>query len=193
MARLLDKVNVIDVEATCWEGNPPLGQKREIIEVGITVVDIRTLELLDNVGYIVRPQQSKVSEFCTRLTSITQAEVDKSRWVYATICKELKKRYKTKDRPWVSWGDYDRNQFQRQSNEGNTPYPFGPTHINLKNLFALSEMWPKEDGMYPALNKFGLKLKGFHHRGRDDSYNIAMLFVEYLRRYREHKNFEIVT
>ncbi|NEE10677.1 DNA polymerase III, partial [Streptomyces sp. SID7499] len=27
-------LNVVDVEATCWEGQPPPGQVSEIIEIG---------------------------------------------------------------------------------------------------------------------------------------------------------------
>ncbi|MFE2626194.1 DNA polymerase III, partial [Streptomyces caelestis] len=33
-------LNVVDVEATCWEGQPPPGQVSEIIEIGLTVVDL---------------------------------------------------------------------------------------------------------------------------------------------------------
>lgn len=36
----LDKILVIDVESTCWEREPPPGQRSEIIEVGITLFDI---------------------------------------------------------------------------------------------------------------------------------------------------------
>ena len=31
MARKLDRILVVDVEATCWEGDPPPGQIREIL------------------------------------------------------------------------------------------------------------------------------------------------------------------
>jgi inhibitor of KinA sporulation pathway (predicted exonuclease) len=34
-----DLLNVIDVEATCWAGEPPPGQVSEIIEIGLAVVD----------------------------------------------------------------------------------------------------------------------------------------------------------
>ena len=34
MARKLDRILVVDIEATCWEGNPPPGQTSEIIEIG---------------------------------------------------------------------------------------------------------------------------------------------------------------
>ena len=35
MARKLDKIVVVDIEATCWEGKPPEKQESDIIEVGI--------------------------------------------------------------------------------------------------------------------------------------------------------------
>ena len=31
MARKLDRILVVDVEATCWEGDPPPGQISEIL------------------------------------------------------------------------------------------------------------------------------------------------------------------
>ncbi|MFJ6012333.1 exonuclease domain-containing protein [Streptomyces sp. NPDC092952] len=33
-------LNVIDIEATCWDGQPPPGAVSEIIEIGLTVVDL---------------------------------------------------------------------------------------------------------------------------------------------------------
>ena len=35
MSGKLDKILVVDIEATCWEGKPPAGEQNEIIEVGI--------------------------------------------------------------------------------------------------------------------------------------------------------------
>ena len=32
MARKLDHILVIDIEATCWQGEPPPGQRSEIIK-----------------------------------------------------------------------------------------------------------------------------------------------------------------
>jgi hypothetical protein len=33
-------LNVVDVEATCWQDGPPDGQVSEIIEIGLTTVDL---------------------------------------------------------------------------------------------------------------------------------------------------------
>lgn len=75
MAKLLDpNVLVIDVESTCWE--PPEVQPKneisEIIEIGIAVVNIKSLQIIENESVIIRPQKSKVSKFCTKLTTLTQ-------------------------------------------------------------------------------------------------------------------------
>ena len=57
-ARLL---NVIDVEATCWASHPPPGQVSEIIEIGLTVVNIITGERVNRHRILVRLHRSLVS------------------------------------------------------------------------------------------------------------------------------------
>ena len=57
---------------------------------------------------------------------------------------------------------------------------FGPTHINVKNLLALSRRLPREVGMAEALEMLGKPLEGTHHRGCDDAWNIAGILAELL-------------
>ena len=59
------------------------------------------------------PVRSKVSEFCTRLTTLTQEQVDGG-VSFEQACGQLRKAYRTRDRAWASYGDYDRRQFERQ-------------------------------------------------------------------------------
>ena len=40
MAGKLDQILVIDIEATCWEGQPPEHEESEIIEIGICPIDV---------------------------------------------------------------------------------------------------------------------------------------------------------
>ena len=56
-------------------------------------------------------------------------------------------------------------------------YPFVTTHINVKNLLALTQNWETEVGMATALDKLGLPLEGTHHRGVDDAWNIANILA----------------
>ena len=61
---------------------------------------------------------------------------------------------------------------------------FGPTHLNVKNLAAVSYGWSREVGMSEALRRLGLPLEGTHHRGGDDAWNIAGLLCHLLQRIR---------
>ncbi len=71
MAKRLDQILVIDIESTCWDGPPPLGQMSEIIEIGVCPVDVASLERGEKRCILVKPVKSEVSEFCTQLTTLT--------------------------------------------------------------------------------------------------------------------------
>jgi len=169
-------INVVDVEATCWEGQPPPGQVSEIIEIGLTVVDLEQRIRLAKHRILVRPRRSKVSAFCTELTSLTQDEVDQG-VTFAEACRTLARDHDSNRLPWASWGDYDRNQFTRQCRHGNVEYPFSADHTNAKIRFTQAHSLRKRPGMAQALEIAGLKLDGRHHRGDDDSWNIAALVL----------------
>ncbi|MFJ8533805.1 DNA polymerase III [Streptomyces sp. NPDC093591] len=56
-------LNVIDVEANCWDGQPPPGSVNEIIEIGLTVVDVAARRRVSRHRVLVRPAWSTVSDF----------------------------------------------------------------------------------------------------------------------------------
>ncbi|XP_078426247.1 3'-5' exoribonuclease 1 isoform X3 [Cetorhinus maximus] len=73
-----DYICVIDFEATCEENNPP-EYLHEIIEFPVALVNTRTLEIEDTFQEYVKPElKPKLTEFCTKLTGITQDMVDKA-------------------------------------------------------------------------------------------------------------------
>ncbi|MFC8586383.1 exonuclease domain-containing protein [Streptomyces sp. NPDC057217] len=169
-------VNVVDVEATCWEGERPPGEVSEIIEIGLTVVDLDARERLSRHRILVRPVRSRVSAFCTELTGLTQAEVDTG-LDFAAACRLLATTYEAGRRPWASWGEYDRKQFVHQCRATGAPYPFGRRHTNAKAVFTEAYGLARRPGMAQALEVAGLPLEGRHHRGEDDAWNIAALVL----------------
>lgn len=181
MAKLLDKIIVVDVEATCWNGNPPEGMTSDIIEIGICLLDVHTGEITDNRGIIVTPSRSTVSDFCTELTTITPEMVETDGIGFQDALKILKSEYDSQSRIWASYGAYDLKQFQRQCNDLGVGFPFGPSHINVKSLFAVKHKLHHETGMAGALHLLGLPLEGTHHRGVDDARNIAKILYSILR------------
>ena len=186
MPRKLDhNVLVIDVESTCWEPPEvqPHGEISEIIEIGIAVVDTKELKMIENSSIIVRPQRSKVSKFCTKLTTLTQNYVDEG-VPFEAAMGILRKNYGSENKTMVSWGDYDRKMFERNCRDYGVKYPFGPRHLNLKNCFTMLHGLPHEPGMDSALSHLGLTLAGTHHRGIDDAKNIASIFIETIKKFR---------
>lgn len=186
MSRKLDpNVLVIDVESTCWEPPEvqPAGDISEIIEIGIAVVDIKTVSIVKNDSIIIKPQRSKVSNFCTRLTTLTQDYVDQGCTFQAAMAI-LRNNYNSENRTFVSWGDYDRKMFERNCRDYGVKYPFGPRHMNLKNSFTMLHGLDREPGLDAAMHYLQMKMTGTHHRGIDDAYNIAHIFIHTLERFR---------
>lgn len=169
-------LNVVDVEATCWDGDPPGGQTSEIVEIGVTVVDLRERARVERARLLVRPERSEVGAFCTRLTGLTPQEVAGGT-TFREACAELERRFRARSRAWASWGDYDRKQFERQCAAGRVPYPFPSRHTNAKAAFAVAHGLRRRPGMADALVRAGLPLEGRHHRGEDDAWNIAALVL----------------
>ncbi|MFJ3766143.1 exonuclease domain-containing protein [Streptomyces sp. NPDC090082] len=180
-----DLLNVIDVEATCWDGQPPPGAVSEIIEIGLTVVDLAARQRVARHRILVRPERSEVSGFCTELTGLTPTEVARG-VAFAEACRILADVHDARTRPWASWGDYDRKQFERQCRAPGAPYPFGrpaeEAHTNAKAVFTEAYGLRKRPGMAGALQLAGLPLEGRHHRGEDDAWNIAALVLDLVER-----------
>ena len=114
MAKRLDHVIVIDIESTCWDGGmPPRGQTNDIIEIGICPLELSSGRRLEKRSILVKPERSKVSPFCTELTTLTQEQVDGG-IAFKDACKILEDEYHGAERLWASFGDYDRRQFEKQ-------------------------------------------------------------------------------
>lgn len=180
-AKVFDLINIIDLEATCWNGHPPNGQFADIIEIGIAQVDIPKLEIVSATTFLVKPTRSEIGWFCTKLTTITTEMIEQDGITLEQACGKLKELYKSKKTIFASWGDYDRKMFDKCCNDLNIKYPFGPRHINLKTMFSLIYGLDKELGMDNALKHLKINLQGTHHRGGDDAYNTAIIFCEMMK------------
>lgn len=172
-----ETIVVVDVEATCWKDGVPHGEQNEIIEIGVCLFELATGEPSQKRSFLVKPVRSKVSEFCTKLTTITP-EMVADGMTFAEACAILAAEYHTQTRLWASWGDFDRAIFETQCISFYVPYPFSPQHVNLKALFAEAYKRGskvKPVGMLTALRMAKLSLHGTHHRGDDDAWNSARL------------------
>ena len=167
---------VIDLEATCSNDGSVPKHEMEIIEIGAVMVAAKDLEPVDEFQTFIKPvRHPALTEFCTELTSIAQADVANAPAFPVAIEALRTWMDRFADVLFCSWGDYDRKQFRMDCSHHKVPYPFGPDHLNIKRAFAKRQCLPKSVGMAQALRRVGLPLNGTHHRGIDDARNIARL------------------
>ena len=170
------KIIVVDLEATCWKVDGDYQRKHsEIIEIGICVLDTISGEITQNEGILVKPETSTISPFCTELTTITPQLVEKEGIFLAEAVEKLIKEYNSDNYPWASYGGYDKNMLKRQCKLKNIDYPFGESHLNVKEEYRRASGGRKSVGMKRALNQLKIPLDGTHHRGKDDAYNTAKI------------------
>lgn len=78
----LNKNHLVSQDSTIAESESsrPLAvvtAQMEMIEIGLVVIDLETLEIVDEFQRFVRPQINPVlTDFCKQLTSIQQEDVD---------------------------------------------------------------------------------------------------------------------
>jgi inhibitor of KinA sporulation pathway (predicted exonuclease) len=179
MAKLLDQIPVIDVESSCWKDEPPKDQQSEIIEIGITLLDLRTLLPGEKKSILIKPVLSEISPFCTELTSITPEMVKDGMTLKEAM--RIVETYKVGDRCWASWGDYDRRQIEKDCFAKGVKNPMGKTHQNVKSLFAIKHKLQKEVSVPEAMKIIGLEFQGRLHRGDVDSWNIARILATLIK------------
>ena len=164
---LANKFLVIDIEATCWEHNkPPIGEQHEIIEIGFAIIDIKQQIISEKGSILVKPEISKVSEYCTKLTTLTQTDVNNG-VTFSKACNILKTNYKSNKLMWGSWGNYDRNMFYSQCKRTGVEYPFSNTFINLKTIYSIFNKMDIGISVKKALEKESIVFEGTRHRGID--------------------------
>lgn len=178
---------VVDLEATCWskEEDPTLAltqaEESEIIEIGAVALD-ESLVPIDEFQRFVRPvRHPKLSAFCTRLTSITQQDVD--------IANEFDAVYAQLDAwmggdggaglDFVSWSCYDHRQLLHQCHVAGLARPsWSATDAKVEFTDWARGHSSKRlrFGMARALAYLGLEACGTAHRGIDDARSLVKIF-----------------
>ena len=174
----------LDLEATCDEPSFDIHQM-EIIEIGACCVDSAGNVLSKFQAFIKPVVRPVLTAFCTKLTTITQAQVDAApeftvaieafeTWLAACATAHGKPDL------WGSWGDYDRKQFERNARLLELPQPAFLSeiqHVNLKARYATTQgLNVRRLGLGTVLRFYEhMTFQGTPHRGDDDALNIARL------------------
>lgn len=168
---------VIDFEATCDSGSDFDRKQSEIIEIGAVIANKQTGEIIDEFQSFIRPVINPVlTEFCLDLTTISQEDVDNADEFIEVYNKFMAWLGQHDVSEWGSWGNYDKNIWQRHLVWHNK-YLTGAfkKHHNLKDKFRESYGLKLSVGLGKALFHANLRFDGTPHRGIDDALNIVRL------------------
>ncbi len=174
------KILVFDLECTCWMGRPPAGMRQEIIEIGVCVYDRSRGEIQGRRSLIVRPSASTISEFCTKLTGLTQKVVDKEGIDLREACDILEREYGSRSITSSAWGRFDSKHLRGDCKNANIKYPLSGKHINVQRRFSLHAGSKHEMSVANALKHIDKIFDGQQHRAVDDAYNTAVLLSHIL-------------
>lgn len=175
-------INVIDLE---FEGARPWNK---IIEIGLTVVDgekrqivqsysfpIRYLAKLDwpfnEAGFIEYPEANMVTPEITELTGWTEKKLLKQGEPLPKVITRLETKYGAKNRLCVIDCEDEFDAFGEDN-------PFGRKTFNISEMYRLKTRTFTGVSLLDMLKGCGLEFVGRQHSGKDDSYNIARVFLE---------------
>ena len=149
---------IFDLEATCWEHKEKI-ENMEIIEVGAVKMAPVSFKIVSEFQSFVKPINNPVlSDFCTKLTSITQKLIDAAK-NFNEVFPNFIDWIGDESFQFCSWGEYDLNQLRADCKRHsiNLPRIIEKNHRNLKAEFAsLFNQKPcgMKGGSYPFKNKF---------------------------------------
>ncbi|XP_054620918.1 3'-5' exoribonuclease 1 [Dunckerocampus dactyliophorus] len=184
-----DYICVVDFEATCEEDNPA-DFLHEIIEFPVVLISTHTLEIVDTFQEYVKPELNPMlSDFCVKLTGITQEMVDAAdtfpvvlQHVVAWLQeRELGTKYKY---TFLTDGAWDMSKFlNMQCRISQIRYPhFAKKWINIRKSYGNFYKVPRtQTKLSTMLEKLGLQYEGRPHSGLDDSRNIARIALRMLQ------------
>eukprot|EP00045_Choanoeca_perplexa_P011299 m.119145 g.119145 ORF g.119145 m.119145 type:complete len:316 (-) comp15582_c0_seq10:302-1249(-) len=193
-----DIIIVIDVEATCDTGEDTF--PHEIIELPAVAIERSSGDVLGEFQTHVRPTLNpKLSEYCTELTGIVQADVaeaplfpDALQSLLAFV-DQIKAQWLAQQKPgtpvprvhYASDGPWDYRDFlQFQCRISDIDYPKEwRAWIDVRRLFyAHYKLYFNKEhrrsfssGVACMLDGVGMKFEGREHSGIDDTRNIARL------------------
>jgi len=148
----------------------------EIIEIGAVALDGNGPSILDEFQCFIQPvRNSALTDFCTKLTTISQDMVASAE-TFPLVMSRFTDWIQTFDEPiFCSWGNYDKNQLKQDCRFHGVEYPFSDAHINIKQKFSDNMGHKKGLGLGRALKTLNLKFCGTAHRGIDDARNMASI------------------
>jgi inhibitor of KinA sporulation pathway (predicted exonuclease) len=174
---------VIDVEATCWKDYYHKKSQSEIIEIGGVILIEKNGELIiaNSFSEFIKPKINPIlSDFCKKLTSIKQEDIDdalsfnEALRSFINKAKESVGGISCKKMVFASWGNWDKKMLKKECKRNNKHYPFG-RYWDISKGFSLFLNEKRSYGVSNALKKLNLDFIGTPHRAVSDAFNTSRI------------------
>lgn len=165
----------IDFEFTMAENKMnPEGFFQEIIEAG--VVKVERGKIKETFSTFVKPRFfPKLTERCKRFLEITQEQVDNG-LSFSELVHLLRKLSFGEETMIVTWGNMDMKVLRHNCKEHGLPFPIAGTEIDLSMEYKKFFGDRNQTGLWKAVEEYGKKGIGKHHRALDDALTTFNIF-----------------
>ncbi|CEP14273.1 hypothetical protein [Parasitella parasitica] len=173
-----------DVEATCV-ADGGFTFPNEIIEFPVVLVDGETFDIVDEFRSYVRPTiNPTLSEFCMKLTGISQETVDQSP-IFVDVLDQFQEflakyeLFQSNSAAFVTDGPFDIRDFitkqLKHSKIKPRPAYFDLHWVNIRKLFREFYKQQENKNIGMMLQHLGMEFEGRQHSGLDDARNLAAI------------------
>lgn len=172
----------IDIEMTCWSQTPPAGMRPEIIEIGVVLMDLGSLEICAEASHFVRPKRWEISDKCAKLTGITTTDIQSAK-PFDVVIGEITESFQPKGKLCVTWGASDTSAIADACRQYGLVSPFR-NHCDIDHLFKRNFLFRDSVSLREAVSFLGLTFDGFPHGALPDARNTAYVHAAIIRRLR---------
>lgn len=174
------KLLVVDLEGTCWEDIPRAEQSKitEIIEIGITQVDLIEKRIEKTKHYLVKPKKTEITPYCTLLTGITPEMINSEGMELTRVSKLIRNEFPVTSSYWGSWGD-DIILLKKDCELKNAVMPFNNDRfLNFQDMYSLKNGLERSVALIKVMESLELDFQGKQHRAGPDSFNTAKVILK---------------
>ncbi|WP_196223199.1 3'-5' exonuclease [Roseibium sp. RKSG952] len=180
----LDKVLAVDFEMTCWEEGPSPERLPEIIDVGLVEISTENLTITRSDRFFVRPKWSSVSEYCTRLTGITNENLRRHGRPLPEVANALKRKWGSGSKLWMAWGRDD-IVIERDCVKHEIENPFSRAFRNLGLECTIDSGQTENAGLHRVMGEMGLEPGRGRHTALNDAMGLAHVWIARTRSMRQ--------
>lgn len=179
-----NKILLLDTELTCFEGADENNKSpSEIIQFGMAIVNLDTLEIERSGSYYVNNERVIISKFCTQLTGITQNMLYRQGLHLGHVAELLRERWgvSSKKTQVVTWGcepQWMKPDFEIKRID----YPFRDNILDLSSYYKLGRGFKHGLRLIDVAEQYGVEVEKPIHDAKSDAITTARLLIAMIKR-----------